>query len=311
MGFDVKNSTTSDRLNRHLSDAKKKEADSLEKLASGTIFTPSDPRPADRAITEKMEYRLRSLTASKRNVNDAISLIQTVESTLSEINNMVIRMKELNIAAASTTVSDQERRFLFIEYEALHDEINRISTTTEFNGIPLLDGESERRPEELVFRIDDPFISDSAFAEGEDINIIRLEDLDQINTTTEFLGVNSASDLILDSDEDEGILLEDIEEMLLSEDELFPTVYDRAISTIGNQRAVFGSMQARMNRALDFMDVYEENIAAAKSKIADIDYAKEVTNLLGARVQSTAATSLLAQTNAQSNQTIQLLNSVL
>lgn len=311
MAFNIKNTTVTDNLNRHLNHAKAQEADSLAKLASGSVFTKANPQPADRAITEKMEYRLRSLSASKRNINDAISLMQTIESSMSEINNIVTRMKEINIASASTTVSSQERRYLFIEYEALFDEINRISTTTEFNGIPLLNGSSERRPEQLIFRIDDPYISDSMFSEGEDINIIKLENLDTINTTTDYLGLNSARDFLLNSDEEEGIALEDVEEMLLTEDENFPTVYDRAITNLANQRAVFGALQSRLNRTLDYIDVYEENIAAAKSKIADTDYAEEVTKLLQARVQSAAATSLLAQTNSQSSQTIQLLNSLM
>ena len=157
MGFNISDKTLSSRLRRYLSKAKKEETNSLSRLASGTVFVPEDPRPAERAISEKMEFRIRALTASKRNINDAMSLLQTAESSMAEINNMITRMKEINIAAASTTVSDQERRYLFIEYEALHDEINRITQTTEFNGIPVLNGSSEKAPETLIFRVGDPF----------------------------------------------------------------------------------------------------------------------------------------------------------
>ena len=95
------------------------------------------------------------------------------------------------------------------------------------------------------------------------------------------------------------------------DDELFATVYDESITRLSTHRATFGGFQSRLNRALDFIDVYQENIAAAKSKISDTDYATEVTNLLQARIRSHAATALIAQSNAQGSKTMQLLNSIL
>ena len=114
-------------IQRSLSEAQRQNADAMEKLASGSNFTTQDPRPADRALAEGLEYRVRSLAASKRNINDAVSLLQTADSAMSEVNDMVIRMKEINIAATNTTVNDRERRFLFVEYEALHEEIQRVA----------------------------------------------------------------------------------------------------------------------------------------------------------------------------------------
>lgn len=312
MAYNISDKTLSMRLNRQLSKMKAKQANSLSKLATGSRFTAEEPRPAERALAEKMEYRIRSLTASKRNINDAVSLLQTAESSMTEVNNMITRMKEINIAAASTTVSDQERRYLFIEYEALHDEINRISETTEFNGIPLLNGDSSNAPDSLIFRVDDPFHSESASSdEDSDINAIRFRDFKDVNTSTAALGINSAKDFLEDSTEDLGIELEDAEEMLLPEDdETYSTVYDEALGKLSDQRAIFGALQSRLNRSMDFIDVYQENIAAAKSKIADTDYASEVTNMLESKISLNATTALLAQSNIQSNQTIQLLQSV-
>jgi len=313
MAFNISDKTLSQRLNRFLSKAKKEESNSLSKLASGSVFIPEDPKPAERAIAEKMEFRVRALSASKRNINDALSLLQTAEASMSEINNMITRMKEINIAAASTTVSDQERRYLFIEYEALHDEINRISLTTEFNGIPLLNGTSDSAPETLLFRVGDPsLIDDSAVADSdEDINTVRLENFDSVDTTTVALGINSAAEILSDSSEEEGIELEDVEEMMLPEDEdIYATVYDQAISNLSTQRAIFGGLQSRLHRSLDYIDVYQENIAAAKSKISDTDYATEVTNMLQAKIQASAASSLLAQSNLMGNRTLQLLNGI-
>ena len=313
MAFNISDKTLSQRLNRYLSKAKKEETNSLSKLASGTVFIPEDPMPAERAIAEKMEFKVRALSASKRNINDALSLLQTAEASMSEINHMITRMKEINIAAASTTVSDQERRYLFIEYEALHDEINRISLTTDFNGIPLLNGNSDAAPETLIFRVGDPSsVDDSSLVDsGDDINTVRLENFKSVDTTTLALGINSAAEILSDSNEEEGIELEDVEEMLIPEDDdIFATVYDQAISNLSTQRAIFGGLQSRLHRSLDYIDVYQENIAAAKSKISDTDYASEVTNMLQSKIKATAATSLLAQSNLMGSRTLQLLNSI-
>lgn len=298
----IKNATNAN-LNRHLGKHSDSVADSLEKLSSGTVFTKKDPRPSERAIAEKMEQRVRSLGAAKRNINDAISLIQTAESSMSEISNMISRMKEINMTAASSTVGDQERKFLFIEYEALHSEINRIATNTEFNGIPLLNGSRDDVPESLTFRVDDPNIVDDV-----DINAIKFEGLKQVDATTESLGIRSAVELLEDTDSDEGISLEDAQEMLIPEDdEAFQTVYDRAVSILGTQRAIFGSMQGRLTYAKDFNEVFQENIQAAKSKIADTDYAEEVSKLTQARIGMAATTSLLAQANIDGNLALNLV----
>jgi flagellin len=299
------------RLTRSLRLAQQQQSDSLTKLSSGSVFTAEDPRPADRALAEKMEYRIRSLSASKRNINDAISLLQTAEDSMSQVSNMVVRLKEINVTAASTTVSDQERRFLFVEYQALHDEINRITKTTEFNGIPLLDGSSDKVPDELIFRVGDPeFYGDNG--DGTDINAIRFAGLKSVNTSTIALGIQSAVSLLADSSGSEGVKLRDAEDLLApsSEDDVFATAYDQATNTLATQRAIFGALQTRLNHSMDFIDVYQENIAAAKSRIADTDYAEEVAKLTVAKIASAATTAMLAQSNMNTNLSQQLIQNL-
>lgn len=311
MAFNIKDRALQANLERNFAKTQKENSDALEKLSSGTIFTKNDPKPAERALAEGLEFKLRSLASSKRNINSAVSLLQTAESSLSEISNMVLRMKEINVAAASTTVSDKERRFLFIEYEALHDEINRIATTTEFNGIPLLNGDSENAPEELVFRVGDPFTPEDDTTDSDDINAIHFDGLKTVVATTVGLGIQSARELLTSSSEDEGIALEDVEDLMATEDpDLFPTVYDQALNTISTQRAVFGGLQSRMQRATDFIDVYQENITAAKSSIADVDYAKEISRLVESRLMLQAGTAVLAQGNINAQLALGLLNSI-
>ncbi len=314
MAFNIKDKALTETLERHLSKAQKANADSLEKLSSGQVFSRNDPRPTDRALAEGLEFKLRSLAGSKRNINSAVNLLQTAESGLNEITNMVLRMKEINIAAANTTVSDRERKFLFIEFEALHDEVNRIAATTEFNGIPLLNGNDPKALEELVFRVGDATQAPAELVDDEtiDINIIKLKGLKSVVATTGGLGIKSARELLLDTSDEEGLALEDIQDLMAPEDdELFTTIYDQALNTLSTQRAVFGGLQARMHRTLDYIDVYQENIAAAKSSIADVDYAKEVSRLVESRILMQASTAALAQGNINSQLALNLINSAL
>ena len=306
MAFNIKDKALQANLARHLEKAQKVNSDSLEKLSSGSVFSRNDPRPAERALAEGLEFKLRSLASSKTSINSAVNLLQTAESSLSEITNMVLRMKEINIAAASTTVSDKDRKFLFIEYEALHDEINRIATTTEFNGMPLLNGDSPDAPDELVFRVGDPMVSDGV--DSDDLNVIRFEGIKSVMATTAALGLKSARDLLLDSEQGIGIL--DVEDLLMADDDLFGSIYDQALDTISTSRAVFGGMQSRLQAATDFLDVYQENIAAAKSSIADVDYASEVARLTESRILMQAGTAVLAQGNINSQLALNLLNSL-
>lgn len=307
MGFNISHKSIAERLKNTLSKARRDQSDSFSKLSTGKIFTPEDPRPAERALAEKMEFKLRALNASKRNISDATSFLQTAESSMSEITNMVNRMKEIHISAANTTVGDQERRYLFIEYQALYDEIDRISKTAEFNGIPLLNGESDNAPEELVFRIGDAAVVDDP-DDRDELTTIRMPDFDQINTTPEALGIYSARDLLDDYDPEEGVPLDEVEEMLEpDDDEYFATVYDEALSRLSTQRAVFGAVQTRLHRALDFVEVFHENIYAAKSRIEDVDYASETAKLMQSQIQSAATTALLSQTHAQMESVLQLL----
>ena len=309
MSFNIKDRALQLRLERHLARNMRQHTDSIEKLSSGSNFSTNDPRPADRALAEGLEYRLRGLASNKRNINTAVNLIQTAESSLSEITNMILRMKEINVAGASTTLSDSERRFLFIEYEALHDEINRIATTTEFNGLPLLNGEDPNSPEELVFRVGDPFIPDDA---DEDINVIRFDGIQNVVATTLGLGVNSARDLLADSADEGGLAIEDVEELMLPEDDdLYETTYDQALETIATQRAVFGGLQARLQKATDFIDVYQENIAAAKSTIADVDYAEEIGKMTSSKILLNAGSALLSQGNIGANLAMNLIGNIL
>src|SRR5580704_13309514 len=113
---------------------------SLEKLSSGSRINRAGDDAAGLAISEKLKANIRSMKQATRNANDGISLVQTAEGAMNEVDNILIRMRELSIQAASDTIGDVERGFIDKEVQNLKSEINRIAGSTEFNGTRLLDG---------------------------------------------------------------------------------------------------------------------------------------------------------------------------
>ncbi|RZA27285.1 MAG: hypothetical protein EOP10_00620 [Proteobacteria bacterium] len=279
-------------------------ADSLAKLSSGKVFTAQDPRAAERAVADNLEYKLRSLNTSKQNINDGVSLLQTAEGGLNEISNMLIRMKEINVASASNTISDRERKYLFIEYQALHSEIDRITTTTEYNGVPLLNGADDRTPETTNLMLGDPTSDDP----DQNVNLISLGNLKNVIATTAGLGLKTAVSLLKN---DDGISISDALDFLQADDSRYGSIYDQALETISGYRASFGAIQSRLTKAKDYNEVAYENIAAAKSRIADTDYASEVSKLTQSNILTQTATALLTQNNLAGRLGLSLINSLL
>lgn len=308
MTFSINDKATGIRITNALETARNENANSLEKLSSGQVFTSNEPRPADRALADRLEHKLRGLATSKRNINDAVSLLQTAEGGFSEVTNMLLRMKEINTAAATTTLSDTERKYLFIEYQALHDEINRVASTTEFNSIPLLNGQNEKVPERLIFRVDDAVRGDDAPKDSGDWNELRFENLKDVVVTTVGLGLKSASELL---GGDDGIDIDSARDLMEPGDGRFASIYDEALDKLSGFRATYGAMQTRLDKAIDYNDVVTENVAAAKSRIADVDYASEVAKLTQNNILLQTGTALLTQNNIVAGTALHLIQSLL
>jgi flagellin len=308
MTFVLNDKATGIKITNALEQARKENQNSLEKLSSGQVFTTQEPKPADRALADRLEHKLRGLATSKRNINDAVSLLQTAEGGFTEVTNMLLRMKEINTAAATTTLSDTERKYLFIEYQALHSEIDRIASTTEFNSIPLLNGQNEKVPERLIFRVDDAMRDEDAPGDHGDWNELRFEGLRDVVATTIGLGLKSVSEFLSDED---GVDIETAQELMEPEDGRFSSVYDEALDKISGFRAAYGALQTRLHKAMDYNDVMEENIAAAKSRIADVDYASEVAKMTQNNILLHTGTALLTQNNIAAGTALNLIQSLL
>lgn len=284
--------------------AQRDHANSLEKLSSGINFTKVDPMPADRAISEGMGQKIREMSSYKKNANDGISLVQIAEAGLSEISNISIRLKELATQAANPTLSDKERKFLFVEYNGLYNEVERIARSTSYNGISLLTaGEDSRGRQGITFRIGSPVEGE----DGNDASQVVLDNIEEVIATPLALGLKSVSSLLSNSD---GISLDDVEDLFEASLDTLGGSFDTAFDTLNEFRANFGAVGARLGRAINVIDVGIENISAANSRIKDVDYASELANLTKAAILMQTGASLLPQIAAPAQAILSLIKNI-
>lgn len=264
MGLRIATNTASIAAQRVLSTQQKRAEHSAQALASGSRIVNAADDAAGLAISENFKGQLRGMTAARNNANNAISFAQVGEGGLSEVSNILIRLRELGVQAASDTVGETERGFLDNEAQQLVQEADRIVKTTKFSNTKLLDGTGGK----LEFQVG---------ANGDANNVVAF-DFDA-DATTSSLGIDGLS----------------ISDKSGARDSLESV--DEAILKVGALRANFGAMQSRMESAVSNLDVSYENLAAANSRIRDTDIAKETSEMASANILQNAAVSVLAQAN--------------
>lgn len=276
MGFRINTNVTSLAAQRTLGNVNRQQADTLDKLSSGSRITKAADDAAGLAISEKLKAQIRSTRQAERNANDGISLIQTAEGGLSEVSNILIRLRELSIQSASDTVSETERSFTDLEYQNLKKEVERISQVTEFNGKKLLNGTGDQ----YDFQIG---INNNDFEDRIKYNAALL------NSTSEGLGIDGLAVLTKNGAQDSLAVLDD------------------AIKNVSGQRAELGAVQNRLNSTITNLQVSAENQSAANSRIRDTDFASETAKNAKLNILTQAGTSVLSQANMKSQQALALL----
>ncbi|MFZ3230944.1 MAG: flagellin [Pseudobdellovibrio sp.] len=248
----------------------------MERLSSGYRINKSSDDAAGLAISENLKAQIRGSKQANRNANDGISLVQVAEGGLSEISNMLVRLRELGVQSASDTIGDRERGYTNVEYQQLKQEIDRVAQTTAFNGTSLLNGVGEK----LDIQIG---VNNNEFND-------RISfDVKASNTTLASLQMN---ELTVANKEQARIGLD---------------VVDNAINYVNGMRANFGAMQNRLQTISQTLMVTDENLSAANSRIRDADIAEESSNMAKNNVLLQAATAVLAQTNQQQQLALKLL----
>lgn len=295
MGLRIKTNIQSLTAQRQLTENQGKMTESLEKLSSGYRINKSADDAAGLAVSESMKAKIRSLGQAKRNASDGISFLQVAEGGLSEINNMVVRMRELTTQAASDTIGAAERTFLNREFQQLGQEVKRVVSGTEFNGHKVLSSDDSAASEGLNIQIGANFRTPGKEVSAEDESV-KIS-FDAVSALNESLG--ALQDLNIEGDNSASLGGS-------SADEIFKALDSAMISTT-DFRASLGAMQSRMNSAITAIDVGVENMEAAQSRIRDVDYASETAKLTQARILTAAGTSVLSQANALPETVLQLL----
>lgn len=276
MGLRINTNVASISAQRSLGINSSNLKDSLRKLSSGERITRAGDDAAGLAISENLKAQIRGIRQAGRNANDAISLIQTAEGGLSEISNIVIRLRELAIQAASDTIGDTERSFADIEFQQLKEEVDRIARGAEFNGIQLLDGTGGQ----LEFQIgvnNDPILD-------------RLRyDGTSADATLASLGLTAES---VSSKQGAQVSLKKL---------------DNALVQINGVRANLGAVQNRLSSIINNLGISDENLSAANSRVRDVDIANETAQLTKNNILVQAGTSVLSQANQFPNVALKLI----
>lgn len=276
MGLRINTNIPSLSAQRNLSKTKRDLNSNLRKLSSGERITRAADDAAGLAISEKLKSQIRSIRQAKRNADDGISLIQTAEGGLSEVSNIVIRLRELAVQAASDTVGETERSFSDIEFQSLKDEIQRISQSSEFNGRKLLDG-TGGLVEIQIGANNDPF-NDRLRYDSSTV----LSTLDALGIGAETVGNKEGAQFALKK-------------------------LDDALVHVNGSRANLGALQNRLQSVITNLGVTEENFSEANSRIRDVDVASETAKMTKNNILNQAGISVLAQANQAPNHALSLL----
>jgi flagellin len=259
---------------RNLTLSGEREERASKALSSGSRLTSAGDDAAAFAISESLRAQVHSLGAAKNNAEAAQGFLQVAEGGLNEQNNILIRMRELAMQAASDTVGDQERGFLNTEFTQLGQEVDRIAKTTVFGDKKLLAAENKTYDFHL-----------GTGSSSDDVVSFTLD----ADTRGSTLGV---SDMTVTDRDDASSHLPDI---------------DAAIQKISAARSAFGAAQSRFEHASSNLDGQRENIEAARSRIADADVAFEASELAQGRLLQEFGAAVLAQANQAPQRALRLL----
>jgi len=249
-------------------------AGNYRRLATGLRISTAADDAAGLAISERLRAQVRSIDQAQRNAQDGISLVQTAEGSLDTVGSILLRLRELATQSANGSISSADRATLDEEFQSLVNEVDRIGRSTTFNGIQLLDGSASTITFQVGFGttagIDTLAASLSpVLATGLGLDVLGLSNVGAATT---------AMDAI-----------------------------DAAIDSVSRTRGRFGAMQNRLQFTIDNLAVQKENLAAAESRIRDVDIARETADLARNQILQQAAVAMLAQANTQPQLALQLL----
>jgi len=271
--------------NRQLGVTQGDVAKSIERLSSGQRINRAGDDASGLAVSEKLRSQVRGLNQAEKNVQNGVSFIQTTEGYLQETQDILHRLRELSVQSSNGIYTDEDRMQIQVEVSQLVDEINRIASHAQFNGMNILTG---------------------AFARNSSINrVMQFQvgaNMDQNETV--FIGTMTAQALGLQGAQGESSMIN-----IATTDDANSAIgsLDSALKQVSKQRADLGAYQNRFEMAAKGISVAAENLQASESRIRDADMASEMVSFTKNQILSQAGNAMLAQANARSQNVMQLL----
>lgn len=258
---------------------------SMEKLSTGSRINSAADDASGLMISEKMNSQITSLSQAMKNSKDAISFLETAEGALGKTTDILQKMRELVVGAQNSgTLTEENKQSITLELEQLQEEINRISSSTTFNGKKLLDG-TFSAGSEAYFKI-------GASSSSSDSIKVQIDDM-----SAKGLSQDKTNDFSINIDTDENMAktLENI---------------DYALDTVLKQRAVLGATENRLDYAINNLETTKTNLTEANSRIRDVDIVEEITNYQNQALKVQASMMMMAQANQQPSMVLTLLKGI-
>jgi flagellin len=269
--------------NRLLGNAVQDVNSDIDKLSSGQRITRASDDASGLAVSEKLRAQIRGLNQAEKNIQNATSFIQTTEGYLTESQDIMHRLRELAVQSANGIYTDEDRTQIQVEVSQLVDEINRIASQAQFNGLNMLTGGfAQNGPREMFFQVG--------------ANMDQRKRIYIGTMTAQALGLQAAqgqSNTISISTPDRA-------------NQAIGLV-DNAMKQISKQRADLGAYQNRFEMAARGVAIASQNTTAAESRIRDVDMASQMVEFVKDSILVQASTAMLAQANVQPRSVLQLL----
>jgi len=238
------------------------------------------------AVSEKLRAQVRGLNQASRNISNAISFVQTTEGYMNETQDIMHRIRELSVQSANGIYSEEDRMQIQVEVSQLVDEVNRIASHAQFNGMDLLKGDFARPTAE------NKVTNSMWFQMG-----ANTDQREQV-----YIRTMTAAALKLEKDQNTPINIQTANDANQS-----IAIVDAALQTISKQRADLGAYQNRFEMAIKGVDTASENMQAAESQIRDTNMAEEMVNYVKNQILVQSSTAMLAQANTRPQSVLQLL----
>jgi flagellin len=259
-------------------------AKDLEKLSSGQRINRASDDASGLAVSEKMRSQIRGLNQAGQNIQNGISFIQTSEGYLSETTDIVHRLRELAVQSANGIYSQSDRQMIQVEVSQLVDEVNRVASHAQFNGMNMLTG---------------------SFANGAGTALSIHVGANADQSESIFIGTMTATALGLQSETAQGRVSMSLGSP--AESNLSIATLDSALGKLTKQRADLGAYQNRFEMAYKGVAIAGENLTASESRIRDVDMATQMVSYTKNQVLSQAGNAMLAQANVATRSVTQLL----